>query len=103
MKSEGLQSRAGFVNIFGGKGRDLTNQDKPRDREEFGLKVPAKFLRAPDCQFDFIRLKDLREVANKDIVTLPASKLVIEYGQNIDTEICEAMADAIRKAIMILS
>lgn len=29
---------------------------------------------------------------------LPASKLVIEYGQNNDPEICEAMADAIRKA-----
>lgn len=29
---------------------------------------------------------------------LPAPKLVVEYAQNVDTVVCEAMADAIRKA-----
>ncbi|WP_170333318.1 LysR family transcriptional regulator [Ruegeria arenilitoris] len=34
---------------------------------------------------------------------LPASKLVIEYGQNIDFENCGAMADAIRRAFGVAS
>lgn len=42
---------------------------------------------------------DMRPLTGKDGFTaLPASKLVIEYGQDIDTRICDAMASAIRKA-----
>ncbi|SFK07889.1 DNA-binding transcriptional regulator, LysR family [Pseudovibrio ascidiaceicola] len=36
--------------------------------------------------------------AEQGFPALPASKLVIEFGSNIDTKTCGAMADAIRKA-----
>ncbi|MCG8493857.1 MAG: substrate-binding domain-containing protein, partial [Sneathiellales bacterium] len=47
---------------------------------------------------DMLTVDMVQLTAENGFLPLPASKLVIEYGQNIDTEICEAMADAIRKA-----
>ena len=55
--------------------------------------VAVGVLNADRLTDDMVQL-----TAENGFLPLPASKLVIEYGQNIDTEICEAMAVAIRKA-----
>ena len=59
--------------------------------------VAVGVLNADMLTADMVQL-----TAENGFLPLPASKLAIEYGQNIEIEICAAMADAIRKAFGVV-